>query len=194
MERHSKLLSNPDGSDPRSDLFVWIDMEMTGLNVEHDRILEIAVVITDERLSPIAEGPDLVLNQPDELLDGMDEWNTSHHGDSGLTEQVRASKITDAEAERQVLEFLHGYCVPNTALLCGNSVWQDRRFIARYMKDLDEFLHYRIIDVSTVKELARRWRPQAFDLAPQKQEAHRALDDIRESIVELKHYRRSLFL
>lgn len=194
MARTPRPLSIPGGSDPRADLFVWIDMEMSGLDVETDRVLEIAVVITDERLTLIAEGPDLVLHQPDHVLDGMDEWNTSHHGDSGLTEMVRSSKITEQEAEAQVLAFLRQYCVEDTALLCGNSVWQDRRFIARYMKQLDAFLHYRIIDVSTVKELARRWRPQAFDLAPQKQEAHRALDDIRESIVELKHYRRSLFL
>ena len=194
MARRPDQLSIPGSPDPRSDLFVWIDMEMSGLDPEQERILEIAVLITDERLELVAEGPDLVVQQPESVLEAMDEWNQSHHGASGLIEEVRSSRIDEAEAEEQVLDFLRAHCVENTACLCGNSVWQDRRFLARYMPRIDMFLHYRIIDVSTLKELARRWRPEIFDRAPQKKEAHRALGDIRESIVELKHYRKSLFL
>lgn len=170
---------------------VWIDMEMSGLDPDACRILEIATIITDARLEIIAEGPDLVVHQPDAVLAAMDEWCTRHHGESGLTDQVRASSTSEAEAERQTLEFLARFTQPGTSPLCGNSVHQDRRFIARYMPGLDAFLHYRLVDVSTLKELSRRWYPEVK--APPKRETHRALDDIRESIAELRFYRTAVF-
>lgn len=170
---------------------VWIDMEMSGLDPSGCRILEIATVITDGRLEILAEGPDLVVHQPDAVLDAMDEWCTRHHGESGLTDQVRASSVSEAEAEHQTLEFLARFTQAGTSPLCGNSVHQDRRFIARYMPKLDAFLHYRLVDVSTLKELQRRWYPELK--APSKHETHRALDDIRESIEELRFYRGALF-
>ena len=170
---------------------VWIDMEMSGLDPDACRILEIATIITDARLEIIAEGPDLVVHQPDEVLAAMDEWCTRHHGESGLTDQVRASSTGEAEAERQTLEFLARFTQAGASPLCGNSVHQDRRFIARYMPGLDAFLHYRLVDVSTLKELSRRWYPEVK--APSKRETHRALDDIRESIAELRFYRTAVF-
>lgn len=177
-----------------TDLIVWVDLEMSGLDPERDRILEAAVLLTDWDLEVVAEGPELVVHQSDELLAGMDEWNTEHHGRSGLTEQVRRSTLGESEAEERILAFLAEHTAPNTAPLAGNSVWQDRRFIARYWPRIDAHLHYRIIDVSTVKELVRHWQPAAHDAAPKKSEAHRALDDIRESIAELAHYRTSAFV
>jgi oligoribonuclease len=170
---------------------VWIDMEMSGLEPDRCRILEIATIVTDGRLEIIGEGPDLVVHQPDEVLDAMDEWCTRHHGESGLTAQVRASTVSEAEAEQMTLEFLARFTQAGASPLCGNSVHQDRRFIARYMPGLDAFLHYRLVDVSTIKELARRWYPDVK--ASTKRETHRALDDIRESIEELRFYRSSLF-
>jgi oligoribonuclease len=170
---------------------VWIDMEMSGLDPSTCRILEIATVITDGRLEILAEGPDLVVHQPDAVLDAMDEWCTRHHGESGLTDQVRASSVSEAEAEHQTLEFLARFTQAGASPLCGNSVHQDRRFIARYMPKLDAFLHYRLVDVSTLKELQRRWYPELK--ASPKRETHRALDDIRESIEELRFYRGTLF-
>jgi len=178
-------------SSPEPAPLVWIDMEMSGLDPLHCRILEIATVVTDGDLQILAEGPDLVVHQPDEVLDAMDEWCTSHHGDSGLTEQVRASTIDEAEAERQTLEFLAQWTQPGASPLCGNSVYQDRRFIVRYMPRIDDFLHYRLVDVSSIKELSRRWYPDLERMA--KKETHRALDDILESIAELRFYRANLF-
>lgn len=175
---------------PRSDLLVWIDMEMSGLDVERERVLEIAVLLTDSELAVVAEGPDLVVHQPDGVLAGMDEWNTTHHGASGLTEAVRASRVGEAEAQERVLAFLAEHCVPRTAPLAGNSVWNDRLFLRRWMPRVEAFLHYRIVDVSTVKELVRRWQPEVAARMPAKKDAHRALDDIRESIAELAFYRR----
>jgi len=170
---------------------VWIDMEMSGLDPEACRILEIATIVTDAELAVIAEGPDLVVHQSDEVLAAMDEWNTSHHGASGLTGAVRESAVSVEEAEARTLEFLTRHCPPGASPLCGNSIGQDRQFIARYMKKLDAFLHYRNVDVSTIKELARRWYP---DLTPPvKKDAHRALEDILESIEELRFYRREIF-
>lgn len=170
---------------------VWIDMEMSGLDPDACRILEIATIVTNAGLEVLAEGPDLVVHQPDEVLDAMDEWCTRHHGESGLTSQVRASAVSEAEAERQTLEFLAQWTQAGASPLCGNSVHQDRRFIGRYMPRLDAFLHYRLVDVSTLKELGRRWYPDLK--APPKRETHRALDDIRESIAELRFYRGALF-
>lgn len=170
---------------------VWIDLEMSGLDPDACRILEIATIVTDDALEILEEGPDIVVNQPDEVLDAMDEWCTTHHGASGLTAAVKASSIDLAQAEIQTLAFLENHTKAGTSPLCGNSVWQDRRFIARYMPALDKFLHYRLIDVSTLKEVARRWHPTVK--APPKSESHRALDDIRESIAELRFYRDNLF-
>jgi oligoribonuclease len=164
---------------------------MSGLDPEACRILEIATIVTDDQLEVVAEGPDIVVHQPDAILDAMDEWCTSHHGASGLTDAVKGSTIELAEAEKQTLAFLEKHTKAGVSPLCGNSVWQDRRFIARYMPALDQFLHYRLVDVSTVKELARRWHPSLK--APPKSDAHRALGDIRESIAELKFYRENLF-
>ncbi|MEX0622631.1 MAG: oligoribonuclease, partial [Saccharospirillum sp.] len=173
--------------DKKSNL-IWVDLEMTGLNPDTDRIIEIATVVTDKDLNVIAEGPNLVVHQSDAVLDAMDEWCTTHHGESGLTQRVKDSILSDAEAEAQTLAFLQDWVEPGQSPLCGNSIWQDRRFLIRYMPKLDEYCHYRNIDVSTLKELARRWRPEVLD-GFQKKGSHRALDDILESIGELKHYR-----
>ena len=170
---------------------VWIDLEMSGLDPDACKILEIATLVTDADLELVAEGPDIVVHQPDAVLDAMDEWCTTHHGESGLTAAVKASTTSLADAEAQTLEFLRAHTEAGTSPLCGNSIWQDRRFIARYMPKLDAFLHYRMIDVSTVKELTRRWYPD--EKAPPKGQSHRALDDIRESIAELKFYRENVF-
>lgn len=173
----------------RSDLIVWMDLEMSGLDVERERILEVAVLLTDWELEVVAEGPELVVHQDDALLAGMDAWNTEHHGASGLTERIRSSTIDERQAEERVLAFLREHVAPRTAPLAGNSVWQDRRFLARYWPRVDAWLHYRIVDVSTVKELVRHWHPEVAAGAPAKKDAHRALDDIRESIAELAYYR-----
>ena len=172
---------------------VWIDLEMTGLAPERERIIEAAALVTDSELNVIAEGPNLVIHQSDELLAAMDEWNTKHHGESGLTERVRASTLSEAEAEEQLLAFLEEHCEVGQSPLCGNSVHQDRRFLHRYMPKVDAFLHYRLIDVSTVKELCRRWCPEAYAKRPNKVGNHRALDDIRESLEELRYYRTICF-
>jgi oligoribonuclease len=167
---------------------VWVDMEMTGLRPEIDRIIEIAVVITDSELNPVAEGPVLVIHQPDRVMDGMDAWNTSTHGRSGLTEQVRRSRLTEAMAQKQMLDFLRDWVPQGKSPMCGNSICQDRRFMARYMPELEGWFHYRNLDVSTVKELCKRWAPavaRGFD----KRSAHTALADILESIEELRYYR-----
>ncbi len=177
----------------RSDKhLVWIDMEMSGLDPEREVVLEIATLITTDALDLVAEGPSLVIQQPRSVLDAMDEWNTKHHGASGLTDRVLASEVSTAEAERRTLSFLRRYCVERKSPLCGNSVYQDRRFLARYMPRLEAFLHYRNIDVSTVKELVQRWYPNG-PKPPEKKHAHLALDDIRESIEELRFYRGAYF-
>jgi len=164
---------------------------MTGLDPDHDTIIEIATIITDGELNTLAEGPSIVIHQPDEALDAMDEWNTTHHGESGLTAKVRASRTSMAEAEQQTLDFIRQYVPEGGSPLCGNSIHQDRRFLFRYMAKLEAYMHYRNIDVSTIKELARRWYPE--DKAPIKQAEHQALSDVRESINELVWYRTRLF-
>ncbi|CAN5885132.1 oligoribonuclease [soil metagenome] len=177
-----------------NDILVWLDMEMTGLDPSKERIIEVATILTDGQLTEIAVGPDLVIHQPDEVLAGMDDWNKKHHGQSGLIERVKASTVSDADAEAATLEFLKLHCgAKDRPVLAGNSIHQDRRFIRRYMPALDLRLHYRMVDVSTVKELARRWFPQIIAKQPPKNETHRALDDIRESIDELRYYRTHLF-
>lgn len=174
---------------------LWMDMEMSGLEPERERVLELATIITNADLEVIAEGPDLVVHQPDELLAAMDAWNTAHHGASGLTAKVRASTVTEAEAEALTLAFVNSHFgARDRPVLCGNSIHQDRRFIRRYMPALDARLHYRMVDVSTIKELGRRWYPAEVAVMPPKNDSHRALDDIRESIAELRWYRERLFV
>ena len=172
---------------------VWIDLEMTGLSPQNDRIIEIASIVTDIHLSIVAEGPELVIHQSDERLDGMDDWNKKTHSESGLIDQVRASEIDEEEAERRTLAFLRRYATKKRSPLCGNAICQDRRFLDRYMPQVSAYLHYRHLDVSTIKELARRWRPDLTS-NQDKNSRHRAMDDIRESIEELRVYRDSFFL
>jgi oligoribonuclease len=171
---------------------IWIDLEMTGLSPEADVIIEIATVVTDSQLNVLAEGPVIAVHQSDALLNGMDEWCTRTHGQSGLTERVRNSTIDTAHAERLTIEFLQQHIDARMSPMCGNSICQDRRFLARYMPALEAFFHYRNLDVSTIKELARRWQPDALR-GFTKRASHLALDDIYESIDELKHYRTSFF-
>ena len=168
---------------------VWIDMEMSGLVPERDRVLEVAMVVTDAELNTLAEAPVFVIHQPDEVLEAMDSWNRSTHGKSGLVDKVRASTFTEAEVEARLVEFLKPIVPERTAPLCGNTVHQDRRFMVRYLPLLDAYLHYRIVDVSTLKELAKRWRPDVL-AGIAKEGRHEALADIQESIEELRHYRR----
>jgi oligoribonuclease len=171
-----------------SNNLVWLDMEMTGLVPDSDRILEIAMLVTDSELQLIAEGPVLVIHQPDEVLEAMDSWNRSVHRRSGLVEKVRASALDEAAAERMALEFLAAHVPQGGSPLCGNSICQDRRFLARWMPRLEAFFLYRNLDVSTLKELVRRWKPEAMK-GLSKESRHEALADIRESIEELKYYR-----
>ena len=167
---------------------IWIDLEMTGLDPQQDQIIEIATVVTSARLDILAQGPVIAIHQPDHVLDGMDEWNTSHHGNSGLTERVRESRTDMSGAEDETLNFLRQYVAAGKSPMCGNSICQDRRFMARLMPELEAFFHYRNLDVSTLKELARLWKPELTD-GFVKKGAHLALDDILESIEELKYYR-----
>ncbi|WP_311063697.1 oligoribonuclease [Halomonas sp. DWK9] len=173
---------------PRSDLLVWIDLEMTGLEPDKERIIEVATLITDAQLNVVAEGPVIAVKQPDSLLAGMDDWNQKTHGESGLVARVKASTVETQEAERQTLDFLRQYVVAGSSPMCGNSIHQDRRFLEREMPELWAFFHYRNLDVSTLKELAKRWNPGAL-VGFKKQNAHLAMDDIKESIAELAHYR-----
>ena len=170
---------------------IWIDMEMSGLDPEKERILEIAIVVTDGQLNTVAEAPVLVVHQPDALLDAMDEWNRNTHGKSGLIDRVKASTLSEAEAEERMLAFLAQHVPARVSPMCGNSVHQDRRFLARYMPRLEAFFLYRNLDVSTLKELARRWKPEIM-AGLTKHGKHEALADIYESIEELKYYRERL--
>jgi oligoribonuclease len=172
---------------------IWIDLEMTGLKPEADVIIEIATVVTDKQLNVIAEGPNLAIHQPESALAGMDEWNQKQHGSSGLIARVRASQISMADAEAQTLAFLKPFVTAGASPMCGNSICQDRRFLYRHMPQLERFFHYRNLDVSTLKELARRWAPQVVDSFV-KTGAHLAHADIHESIRELIHYRKNLLL
>jgi oligoribonuclease len=175
------------------DNLIWIDLEMTGLNTDTDSIIEIATVVTDAQLNVLAEGPVLAIHTADTVLAGMDEWNTRQHGASGLTARVRASAVTLADAERQTLEFLRTWVQGGVSPMCGNSICQDRRFLARQMPQLERYFHYRNMDVSTIKELARRWMPQ-LAAGFTKQASHLAMADIHDSIRELQYYRQHLFV
>ena len=170
---------------------IWVDMEMSGLNPDCDRILEVAVVVTDSQLEVLGEGPVIAVYQAERVLAGMDAWNTSTHGRSGLTERVRQSKVGDSEAEDSVIAFLESHVPAGKSPMCGNSICQDRRFMARWMPRLENYFHYRNLDVSTLKELARRWKPDVVR-SFEKKSKHEALADIYESIAELKHYRAHL--
>lgn len=171
---------------------VWIDLEMTGLDPEKERIIEMATIVTDSELNVVAEGPVIAIHQSDSLLDAMDEWCTRTHGENGLTQRVKDSKVSEREAEQETIEFLKQYVEPGKSPLCGNSIGQDRRFLVKYMPELEGFFHYRNLDVSTIKELARRWRPDVL-AGVKKKGSHLALDDIRDSINELRHYRETFF-
>jgi len=174
--------------DPNN--LIWIDMEMTGLQPDSDRIIEIAVLVTDPQLEVVAEGPLLVVHQPDEVLEAMDAWNKSTHKKTGLIERVRASAMSEAEAERAALQFLERHVPANNSPMCGNSICQDRRFLARWMPRLEAHFHYRNLDVSTLKELVRRWKPELAK-GFSKEGRHEAMADILESIEELKFYRKA---
>lgn len=175
----------------KSSNLIWIDLEMTGLDPRHDRIIEIATVVTDGNLQVIAEGPVFAVSQPQALLDGMDDWNTNQHNKSGLVKRIQESVITEKMAQEQTLEFLRTYTAEGKSPMCGNSVWQDRRFLAAYMPELEKYFHYRLIDVSTLKELALRWAPVIYN-GFKKEPEHLALSDIHDSIRELKYYREHL--
>ena len=170
------------------DNLIWIDLEMTGLDPDGDRIIEIATIVTDRELEILAEGPELVIHQSDKMMAAMDDWNTDHHGHSGLTERVRQSDFTESQAQRLTLEFLEQFIPKGASPMCGNSICQDRRFLHRTMPELETFFHYRNLDVSSLKELCRRWSP---DIARgfTKNSSHRALQDVHDSIDELRYYR-----
>ncbi len=176
-----------------ADHLIWIDLEMTGLDPEKERIIEMAVIVTDSALNIVAEAPVFAIHQSDELLAKMDSWNTKQHNASGLVARVQASKVSEIEAEQAMLAFLKQHVPAGKSPMCGNTVYQDRRFLTKYMPELEKFFHYRLLDVSTLKELALRWAPQIYS-GVQKESKHLALDDIRESIEELKYYRKHFLI
>jgi oligoribonuclease len=178
----------PAPSGPNEFNLVWVDMEMTGLDPDRDRVIELAAIVTDPNLNVLAEGPVFVIHQPDEVLDAMDAWNKGTHGRSGLIERVKASTVTEAQAADEMVAFLKQYVPAGKSPMCGNSICQDRRFMARHMPTLETFFHYRNVDVSTLKELCRRWRPELI-AGFKKHQLHTALADIRESVEELRYYR-----
>ena len=184
----SSLTHKGQGMAQDSNNLIWIDLEMTGLDTQNDRIIEIATIVTDARLNILAEGPMLAIHQPEDVMAGMDEWNTRQHGVSGLTQRVKESRHSEADAERMTIEFLREYVPKGASPMCGNSICQDRRFLARCMPELEAYFHYRNLDVSTLKELAARWAPAVLK-GVVKNGKHLALDDIKDSINELAHYK-----
>lgn len=178
---------------PAPDKLIWVDLEMTGLDPEHDVVIEIAAIVTDSELNILAEGPVIAIHQPDQVLAAMDEWNTTHHTRSGLVSRVRASPIDEAAAEDKILAFLRQWVTPGSSPMCGNSICQDRRFMARHMPRLERYFHYRNLDVSTLKILMQMWRPE-LESGVVKAGSHQALDDIRESVEELRYYRKHMLL
>ena len=186
----SQIMTTP--SQINSSNLIWIDLEMTGLNPATDRIIEIASIVTDSNLNILAEGPVIAIHQSDELLVLMDDWNKNTHGKSGLIERVRQSTVNEQQAEQQTIEFLKQWVPANSSPICGNTIGQDRRFLFNYMPNLESYFHYRYLDVSTIKELAKRWKPEILK-GITKQSTHQALDDIRDSIAELIYYRQHFF-
>ncbi len=179
-------------ADELADRLIWIDLEMTGLDTRHDEIIEVATIVTNAELDILAEGPVMAVHQPAAVLDGMDDWNTRQHNQSGLVDRVREAGVTYAEAEERTLEFLRSWVPAGASPMCGSSICQDRRFLARLMPDLEAYFHYRNLDVSSVKELVRRWSPGLLN-GVRKAGSHLAMDDIRDSIVELRYYRKYAF-
>lgn len=177
----------------KSQRLIWIDLEMTGLDPEQHHVIEVATIVTDAELNTLAEGPVIAIHQPQEFLDRMDDWNVNTHTGSGLVDRIKASTINEQQASQQTIEFLQQYVAPNTSPMCGNSICQDRRFLAKHMPELEAFFHYRNLDVSTLKELAKRWKPEVLN-SFKKKGAHEALEDIRESIAELRHYKEHFLL
>lgn len=188
MRENRKMTENESPLKKSDQNLVWLDCEMTGLDPEKERIIEIAIIVTGPQLTPRIEGPVLAIHQSDELLDKMDNWNKGTHGRSGLIDKVKASAVTEQDAEAQILTFLAQYLPKGTSPLCGNTISQDRRFLVKYMPKLEAFLHYRNVDVSTFKELTKRWRPEVYN-SFKKRQSHTALADVHESIDELEHYR-----
>ncbi len=186
-------MAQPPNGAQDSNALIWIDMEMTGLNPDTDRIIEVATIITDSELNIVAEGPVLVVHQSDAVLASMDDWNQRTHAGTGLIERVKQSSHTEADVERMVLEFLQKLVPKNKSPMCGNSICQDRRFLARTMPQLEAWFHYRNLDVSSIKELVKRWKP-GLGNGLVKKNTHKAIDDIRESIDELKYYREHFFV
>ena len=172
---------------------VWLDLEMTGLDPDSERIIEIAIAVTNHDLTEIIEGPNLVIKQPQEFIDNMDEWNTNQHNNSGLVDSLKVTKITIEEAERQTIDFLNAYGEKGRSPLCGNSISHDRRFLRRYMPEVESFFHYRNVDVSSIKELIKRWKPELLE-GYRKQGGHRAMADVLESIEELRYYKDNFFI
>ena len=188
MGENRKMLDTESPLKKSDQNLIWLDCEMTGLDPEKERLIEVAIIVTGPQLTPRIEGPVLVIHQCDELLDKMDNWNKGTHGRSGLIDKVKASTVTEQDAEAQILAFVAQYVPKGTSPLCGNTISQDRRFLVKFMPRLEAFLHYRNIDVSTFKELAKRWRPEVYS-AFKKNQKHTALADVHESIDELEHYR-----
>ncbi|XP_064650861.1 oligoribonuclease, mitochondrial-like [Lineus longissimus] len=176
------------------DRLIWVDCEMTGLDINICHLIEAACLITDKDLNIVATGPELIIHQPDEIMDNMNPWCKDHHGESGLTAAVKASKISLKQAEMELLSFVREHTPQGVCPLAGNSVHADKKFLDKYMPDLMKHFHYRIVDVSTIKELCKRWYPEHYKNAPQKKLSHRAMDDIRESIAELRYYQRAIFI
>ncbi|PVD19900.1 hypothetical protein C0Q70_20394 [Pomacea canaliculata] len=192
MNNHRLQTTRVDEVSPH-DRLIWFDLEMTGLDITKDKIIEIACMVTNGNLETVAEGPNIIIHQSEKVMSSMNEWCLKHHGESGLTQAVLESRVTEREAEKCILEFLQQHTEPGLVPLAGNSVYMDRLFLQVHMPQIANHLHYRTVDVSSVKELCRRWFPEEFKKAPKKKETHRALEDIKESIQELQFYRQSIF-